>query len=203
MQRRFEHLTEIDGYHLEPFTPQQHSEFVQRLRDPETWKPYNWFGFEYSAIPGGNLQQGTFGEGGVLAVINTKSAIVGQVQWIPGFWYGGANRHRGWNIGLIVLPEFRRTRATRAASTLLIDHLFTHTTANRLEATTPAEAVQFDNGLLSIGLVREGTMREAQWREGRWHDMAMLAILRRDWEQRSDERHEGGTAGRAPVSVSL
>ncbi|MEY9850681.1 RimJ/RimL family protein N-acetyltransferase [Leifsonia sp. EB41] len=178
-------LSHVDGYSLSPFGPQEYAEFNQRLRDPETWRPYNWFGFDYLGNPGVNLQAGMFGEGGVLAISNQRSAIVGQVQWIPGFWYGGANRHRAWNIGIVVLPEYRNTRAARAGTQLLINYLFEHTTAHRIELTTAPEAVAIESGIRSLGLTREGTMRKAQWREGAWRDVAMLAILREDWQLRT------------------
>lgn len=173
-----------DGYSLTQFTPETRVEMMRRLQDPETWKPFNWFGFEYPATPGSAVHGPSFGDGGALAVLDTSGALVAQVQWVPGFWFGGANRHRAWNIGLIVLPEYRRTRATRAALTLLIDYLFTHTSVHRLEATTPVEAATRDAGFESTGLRREGVMRRAQWREGSWRDVTMLAILREDWVQR-------------------
>lgn len=180
----------LDGYRLAPLTPVLQVQLAERLNDPETWKPYNWFGYEYGGTPGGSLQGIPFGEGGMLAVIDENSAFVGQVQWVPGFWYGGANRNRAWNFGLIIFPEYQRTRATRAAMVLLFDYLFTHTTAHRIEAATPAAAVKRSQGFESTGLQREGLMRKAQWREGEWHDMTLLAILREDWERR---RSEGGS----------
>lgn len=176
-------LRTIDGYSLASFDASTQTEFLKRLQEPETWKPFNWFGFDYAASPIGSVSHGgSFGEGGMLAVVKSSGELVGQVQWIPGFWYGGANRNRAWNIGFIILPEHRRTRATPAALNLLISYLFTHTTANRIEAVTPAEALRKDVGIATTGLRREGTVREAQWREGKWHDVAILGILRHEWE---------------------
>ncbi|HXH34836.1 MAG TPA: hypothetical protein VNJ54_10530 [Plantibacter sp.] len=147
-----------DGYSLAPLTAVLQGQLVERLNDPETWKPYNWFGYEYGGTPGGSLQGIPFGEGGMLAVLDERSNFVGQVQWMPGFWYGGANRNRAWNFGLIIFPEYQRTRATRAAMLLLFDYLFTHTTAHRIEATTPAAAVKHPQGIESTGLRQEGVM---------------------------------------------
>lgn len=172
----------IDGYSLAAMAPETQALFVERFRDPGTWKPLNWFGFEYAGTPSGTTPGAIFGEGGVLAVTDESQKPVGIVQWIPGFWYGGANRHRAWNFGLVILPEHRRTRATRAAIKLTIDYLFTHTNVHRVEATTDAEYAKRDKGFESTGLRREGVMRNAQWREGGWHDVTMLAILREDWE---------------------
>jgi len=177
-------------YSLAPFTPQQFAEFSVRLSDPETWKPYNWFGFDYLGSPGSNIQAVVHGEGGALAVVNDAAVVVGQVQWIPGFWYGGANRHRAWNVGIVILPEHRYTRAARAGLALLIDYLFEHTVANRIELTTAPEAVQIESGFRSLGLCREGVMRQAQWREGRWRDVTLLSILRHEWQARDAHRQE-------------
>ncbi|MGO2521175.1 MAG: GNAT family N-acetyltransferase [Microbacterium sp.] len=185
----------VDGYSLAPVTPALQGQLAQRVNDPETWKPYNWFGYEYGGTPGGSFQGIPFGEGGMLAILDESAAFVGHVQWVPGFWYGGANRNRAWNFGLIVFPEYQRTRATRAALLLLFDYLFTHTTANRIEATTPAAAAKRSQGIESTGLRREGLMRQAQWREGRWHDMTLLAILREDWE---GQKREGRSPHNAP-----
>lgn len=176
-------MTQIDGYSLTPFTGARHAEIAHRLNDPEVWQPYNWFGFEYPGVPMGAAHMGQFGESGILALVDAEHKTAGQVQWIKGFWYGGPNQHRAWNIGLIVLPEYRRTRATQAAVRLLIDYLFTHTTAHRIEMTTPAEAAPARESFRPGGMTREGTFRKAQWREGQWHDMAMFAVLRDEWEQ--------------------
>lgn len=177
----------IDGYSLAPLTPAMHNQLAERYRDPATWKPFNWFGYDYFGTPSATAQTAVFGEGGALAVVTETSELVGQVQWIPGFWYGGANRNRAWYLGMLILPEYRRTRATRAAFRLVTDYLFTHTTAHRIEAAMPADALARDRGLESIGLRREGLMRKAQWREGQWHDMSLLAMLREDWDRRREE----------------
>lgn len=178
-----------NGYQLQPFTQPTYAELQRRLQDVETWQPYSWFGFDYTGTPASAHTPPPFGEGGFLALVNADHDLVGQVQWVPGFWYGGPSRHRGWNFGALILPEYRRTRATSSAIQLLIDYLFTHTTAHRLEATTPAQAFPRTDVLETVGLKHEGVMRAAQWREGKWHDMAMYSILRHEWEDRQSKEN--------------
>ncbi|KRC61182.1 hypothetical protein ASE14_09645 [Agromyces sp. Root81] len=65
---------------------------------------------------------------------------------------------------------------------MLIDYLFTHTTAHRIEATTSLEAAPKRLEAKPAGMSREGTIRQAEWREGDWRDIALYAILRPEWE---------------------
>lgn len=101
------------NYALASLTVEMNSELQERLRDPATSRPSNWFGHGYVGAP--TSTPNAFGEGGVLGFVDPAEKLVGYVAWIPGFWYGGANRHRGWNVGLLIFPEFRRSGAGSAA----------------------------------------------------------------------------------------
>ena len=113
------------GYRLVAFNQQIIAELDQRLKDPETWLPNSWFGHLFSAlsaVPWGppTAANPVTADGGKLAVVNAGGQLVGQVQWFLGNWYGGSPKHRGWQIGLIILPEHRRSSAAHRLS--LLEH---------------------------------------------------------------------------------
>jgi RimJ/RimL family protein N-acetyltransferase len=177
----------MHGYSLRPYDPSTEAEMAERLRDAETWQPNNWFGFGYTQVPPFGPQSPGLGvispDGGRMRVVNDRTTV-GQVSWFPGYDYGGSPRHRGWGIGLLILPEHRRTRAASSALTLLIDYLFLTTTAHRIEATTSATAAPRSPLATPAGMSREGTLRRAQWRDGCWNDVVIYSILREEWEER-------------------
>lgn len=175
----------MHGYSLRPYDPQSEAEMAERLRDPEAWQPNNWFGFGYTQVPPFGPQSPGLGmitpDGGRMRLVRDR-ATIGQVSWFPGYDYGGSPRHRGWGIGLLVLPEHRRTRAASSGLVLLIDYLFSTTATHRIEAATAATATPKNPSARPGGMSREGIARSAQWRDGRWNDVVIYAILREEWE---------------------
>ncbi|PRA83125.1 hypothetical protein CQ045_01660 [Microbacterium sp. MYb66] len=180
-------MTFMHGYSLRPYDPSTEAEMAERLRESETWQPNNWFGFGYTQVPPFGPQSPGLGmispDGGRMRIVR-DGTTAGQVSWFPGYDYGGSPRHRGWGVGLLILPEHRRTRAASAGLGLLIDYLFLTTTANRVEGVTAADAAPRSTSAMPGGMAREGILRSAQWRDGRWNDVAIYAILREEWEQR-------------------
>jgi RimJ/RimL family protein N-acetyltransferase len=112
----------------------------------------------------------------VVALDHDESCI-GDVSWraVP---TGPASTC--WNIGIVLLPEFRGKGYGTAAQKLLADYLFATTTANRVEAETDAENIAEQRALQKAGFLREGIRRGSQFREGRWRDMLMYGRLRDD-----------------------
>lgn len=161
------------------------SELQRHLRRREVWEPYSWFGFGDMVRPFGwaGLGQDRQDDAWHMKVEGPDGVLAGRVSWALGNRYGGSDRHRGWSVGAIILPEYRGTAAAFAGITLLVDYLFTTTPAHRIESAT--------SGFSDVRSVREpagmrfeGVLRAAQWRDGRWHDVAMYAVTRPDWEVR-------------------
>jgi aminoglycoside 6'-N-acetyltransferase len=63
---------------------------------------------------------------------------------------------------------------------LLADHLFAHTPAQRVQASTDITNVAEQRALDGAGFTREGILRSAQWRLGTWHDLVLYSRLRSD-----------------------
>ena len=175
------------NYRIMPFGPETSQEMQRRLRERATWMPYNWFGYSHTTMPifgpqAISLELGDITpDGGRLMIVDAAGDLAGQVSWFPGYAYGGSPRHRGWGIGLTVLPEHRRTSAAQSALIQLIDYLFSTTTVNRIESVSAASAVPKRLEARPAGMTREGVIRQAQWRDGSWHDVAMYSILRSEW----------------------
>lgn len=85
-----------------------------------------------------------------------------------------------WNIGIVILPEFRGRGYGTEAQRLLAGYLFATTTANRVEAETDVENLAEQRALEKAGFTREGIRRGSQFRDGRWRDMAVYGRLRDD-----------------------
>jgi RimJ/RimL family protein N-acetyltransferase len=89
-----------------------------------------------------------------------------------GIWLAEAARGRG--VGTL-------------AQQLVVDLLFRHTTANRVEAHTDVENVSEQRALEKAGFTQEGVIRGSQWRNGSYHDGYLYSILRAEWEATQSE----------------
>jgi RimJ/RimL family protein N-acetyltransferase len=85
-----------------------------------------------------------------------------------------------YNIGILLLPEYRGQGLGSAAQCLLADYLFSTTLANRVEAGTEAENVAEQRALEKAGFQREGLHRGRGFRDGRMVDGITYARLRSD-----------------------
>ncbi len=85
-----------------------------------------------------------------------------------------------YNIGILLLPEYRGRGLGSAAQCLLADYLFSTTLANRVEAGTEAENTAEQQALEKAGFQREGVHRGRGFREGRMVDGMTYARLRSD-----------------------
>lgn len=175
----------VRGFRLTPFTMESELELHGHLRDRAVWEPYSWFGFGDLVRPfGWSGAAGSRGDDAWhMRIERVDGTLAGRVSWTLGNRYGGPDGHRGWAVGALVLPEHRGTAAGFAGITLLIDHLFTTTPANRIESATSGFA-EVRSVREPAGMRFEGVMRGAQWRDGQWRDVAMYAVTRTDWQAR-------------------
>ncbi|MBK8436403.1 MAG: GNAT family N-acetyltransferase [Austwickia sp.] len=84
----------------------------------------------------------------------------------------------------LALPERRGRGYGSMAQRQVVDLLFRHTAANRIEAHTDLDNVAEQHALENAGFTREGVTRGAQWRNGRFRDGVLYGIIRADWEAR-------------------
>jgi [ribosomal protein S5]-alanine N-acetyltransferase len=145
--------------------------------DPEVLGP-DWSGFQDAAALERRLQNGELlnDEGGLL-LIDTDDGAVGEVSW-HAVRYGG--RPHAWNLGVAVVPEARGRGIGAQAQALVVEYLFAHTTAVRLEAYVRSDNVAECRSLQNAGFRREGVLRSAQFKDGDWRDLVMFSRLRTD-----------------------
>jgi RimJ/RimL family protein N-acetyltransferase len=148
------------------------------MTDPDRAGIFTWFG-ERSGRLAERLERGDLvtDDGGLLAVESEEGELVGWMSW--NVRDNGPPPHgRCWMIGAFVLPEHRHQGMGTAAHLAVARHLFTHTSAIRVEAGTETGNVAERRALERAGFLQEGTLRQAVLRGGEWRDMAVYSILR-------------------------
>lgn len=118
---------------------------------------------------------------GSVGVID-DGAIVGTVGWHWVHW-GPSAASRCPMVGISLVPSARGRGIGTEAQRLVVDLLFRHTAANRIEAHTDVTNVAEQRALEKAGFTREGVIRGSQWRNGAYHDGYLYSILRNEWEQ--------------------
>jgi RimJ/RimL family protein N-acetyltransferase len=116
--------------------------------------------------------------GGRLAVAQNDDTI-GTVFWFRHDW-GLPDTSWCWEIAVHIFPESRGRGFGTQCQRLLVDYLFDHTRAWRMQAVTDVENIPEQKALARIGFTREGILRGLQWREGQWHDQLIFSLLRSD-----------------------
>ena len=144
----------------------------ERRARVETEDPFNFFGHRDWARP-------TIGPDSGTLLVEVDGERAGDVSWRP-VPYGMPPWSTAFEIGIALAVEYRGRGLGAVAQRLLVEHLFAHTTAHRIQATTDVEHVAEQRSLEKAGFVREGVLRGAQWRAGAWHDLVLYAVLRGD-----------------------
>jgi len=115
-------------------------------------------------------------DGGMLAVWHDDEPV-GRVEWWASSW-GRPATSSCWTIAIGLLDGHRGRGIGTAAQTALVEYLFDHTRAERIQASTDALNVAERRALERSGFELEGIVRRGQWREGAWHDQALYSVLR-------------------------
>ena len=149
-------------------------DLLAELSTPEVEGLWNTFD-----DPPESMLSGSHYGGGSLVVELLEETPIGIVTWIQ-IPYGPNQRSLAWNIGITILPEFRRRGFGAAAQRCLADKLFMTSDANRIVADTDIANIAEQRSLERAGFSREGVARGAQWRQGAWHDRVMYSRLRTD-----------------------
>lgn len=85
-----------------------------------------------------------------------------------------------WSIGIALMPAARGRGAGTRAQRLLVEYLFAHTTAHRIQAETDVDNLAEQRALEKAGFTREGVMRGYSFLGGRYHDEVLYSVLRGD-----------------------
>lgn len=153
--------------------------FLDRLcTDPDAVGYFEWTGFVDV-----RSRRRRWEKDGYVGKDSTALAIVlpgGEVIGIASF----AARDRGWQpgtcyeIGLALLPEHRGRGLGTATQRLLVEYLFSYTTAYRLEAGTNTKNIAEQKSLERVGFQREGVLRGVGFQHGDWQDVVIYSLLR-------------------------
>lgn len=174
------HHGPVTSIHLRPIGEPDLPVLDRLAVDPHIAGPFDWYGFR---DPGARRRR--LAEDGFLGHDPRKLAValdhddscIGDVSWLA---IPTGPTSTCWNIGIVIVPEFRGKGYGTAAQRLLTGYLFATTTANRVEAGTDVENLAEQRALEKAGFIREGIRRGSLFRDGKWRDMAIYGRLRDD-----------------------
>jgi [ribosomal protein S5]-alanine N-acetyltransferase len=154
---------------------------LERLdKEPLLSEPFEWTGFRSPANRRRRWEKdGYLGDQDALLVVALPDGtFTGIVVWKR---TGGTASLGGcFEIGILLLPEYRGRGLGSAAQAVLAHYLFSTTLANRLEALTEADNTAEQRALERAGFVQEGTLRGRAFVRGAWRDGLMYSRLRSD-----------------------
>lgn len=138
----------------------------------------DWFGFRDAQAQDRRFAlDGYLGTDNGRLIVAAEGRAAGFVTWSEGH-YGGAASY--WEIGIVLLPDFRGRGLGWRAQAQLCDYLFQHTPAQRIQAGTQPENVAEQRALVRAGFQLEGTVRAAEFQAGQWRDGLLYSRLRTD-----------------------
>lgn len=140
----------------------------------------DWAGFRDAGAPARRFAaDGYLGEddGRLVVEVEQERAAVGIVSYTAGRYAGRASY---WEIGIVLLPQWRGRGIGWRAQALLCDYLFQHSPAQRIQAGTHPENVAEQRSLEKAGFQLEGVIRACEFRAGQWRDGYLYSRLRDD-----------------------
>jgi RimJ/RimL family protein N-acetyltransferase len=124
-------------------------------------------------------KDGFLGEDDGRFMVVADGHAAGFVTWREITYYG-RHDHSCWNIGIVLLPEWRGRGVGGRAQRQLSDYLFEFTPAARIEAGTLPQNVAEQRALERAGFTREGTLRCIGFLDGAWCDNVVYSRVRTD-----------------------
>jgi RimJ/RimL family protein N-acetyltransferase len=151
---------------------------IENLAQTPAGGEFAWFGYP---LPGDHRKR--WAENGLLDPDRTALMVLrgeerigfvsfARKQDLRESWY--------WVMGIGLVPSARGKGYGTIAQRLLVDYLFAHTPAHRIEADTELENIAEQRALEKAGFTREGVLRQVAWRDGAWRDGVVYGILRDD-----------------------
>lgn len=149
----------------------------------------DWAGFRDAQAPVRRFAaDGYLGADDGRLIVDADGQAAGFVSYTAGT-YGAHSRY--WEIGIVLLPEFRGRGIGWRAQAMLCAYLFRHTPVQRIQAGTHAENVAEQRALEKAGFRSEGVVRACEFRDGAWRDGHLFSRLR------TDPRPDPGAGGEA------
>lgn len=139
----------------------------------------DWGGFTDPHEPGRRFAaDGYFGATSSRLIVERGEDVAGFVAWGPREFSAPNTRH--WEIGIVLLPEWRGQGIGWRAQAMLCDYLFRHTPVQRIQAGTHPENLAEQKSLVKAGFQLEGVTRACEFRDGQWRDGYLYSRLRDD-----------------------
>ena len=152
---------------------------IENLVETPAGGEFAWFGHPQ---PGDHRRR--WAENGLLDPDRTALMVVREQERIGFVTFARKHTSREswfWMMGIGLVPAARGKGYGTLAQRLLVDYLFTHSPAQRIEADTELENVAEQRALEKAGFSREGVLRQCVWRDGAWRDGVIYAILRSEY----------------------
>ena len=140
----------------------------------------DWTGFRDAQAPARRFAtDGYLGadDGRLIVELDEGGVAAGLVSYTAGRYSGVA---KYWEIGIVLLPEFRGRGVGWRAQAMLCDYLFQHSPAQRIQAGTHPENLAEQHSLVKAGFQLEGVVRACEFRAGAWRDGLLYSRLRDD-----------------------
>lgn len=153
---------------------------LERLdTDPALSTPFGWHGFHNPRERRRRWEHDGYlgADDSLLVVTAPDDGLAGIVVWSS---LAISGPQGVLQIGIHLLPEHRGRGLGTLAQRMLADHLFSTTTANRLEATTEVDNVAEQRALERAGFACEGVVRGRGFVRGQWRDGFIYGRLRDD-----------------------
>lgn len=153
--------------------------FIERLRtDPELAGPFLWEGwFDVRRFRRRWEADGMLGEDTGTLLVAAGGDRLGVVSYRR---VATTARSWCWSIGIALAPAARGRGAGTRAQRLLVEYLFAHTPAHRVQAETDVDNRAEQRALERAGFTREGVMRGWSFLGGRYRDEVLYSVLRGD-----------------------
>jgi RimJ/RimL family protein N-acetyltransferase len=175
-------VDDVDEVALRPVGEDDLPVLERFLTDPSATAPFQWYGWSNPRRWRNRWEENGLldddGGGTLIVAGGRKNAeTLGFVSWRR---VVAGRTSTFWNIGIFLLPEARGRGVGTRAQRLLVEYLFAHTLAYRIEADTEVENLAERRALEKAGFTREGILRGTIFRDGRWRDGVLYSILRDD-----------------------
>jgi [ribosomal protein S5]-alanine N-acetyltransferase len=167
-----------DLVHLRAFT-EDDLPFLDRLdSDPDALGEFEWPGFTDPRVRRKRWEEDGYisAESSAVAVRRADGTVVGMAVWKARGRPAGVT----YEIGIALMPEERGNGYGTAAQRLLVQYLFDHTTANRVEALTNDDNIAEQRALERLGFRKEGLMPGRSFRHGKYVGALVYGLLRSD-----------------------
>lgn len=165
-----------DELRLNPAT-EADLDMIEELVTTPMGGEFDWFGFSRAGYRKRWAENGLLDADNSALIVWHADERIGFVDWRrrltrPDSWF--------WEIGIGLVPSARGKGFGTSAQRMLVDYLFAHTPAHRIEADTEAENIAEQRALEKAGFAREGVCRAVVFRDGAWRDGVIYAVLRTD-----------------------